>query len=58
MPTWCRWCNEPVTVAGDAAISPNFSKAVHAASGLETGPDGYLATPIDMQPAGTQDGRP
>jgi hypothetical protein len=39
----CRKCREPVTVQGD----PHWGKAVHTASGKETGPGGHLAAPID-----------
>jgi hypothetical protein len=55
---WCRWCDEPATVARDAAISPSFGKAVHAATGLESGPDDNLAAPIDMQLAARPGERP
>jgi hypothetical protein len=49
MPMLPRWCGEPVTVTGDAAVSPSFGSAGHAAAGMETGPDGHLATPVDIR---------
>jgi hypothetical protein len=39
----CRRCREPVTVQGD----PQWGKAVHTATGKETGPGGHVAAPID-----------
>jgi hypothetical protein len=39
----CRKCREPVTVQGD----PHWGKAVHTATGKETGPGGHFAAPID-----------
>ena len=40
----CRKCREPVTVQGD----PQWGKAVHTATGKETGPGGHVAAPIDV----------
>jgi hypothetical protein len=52
MSRWCRVCGEPVTLLGAAAYqSPELSKAVHEATSRETGPDGHLAAPIDVNPA-------
>lgn len=39
----CRKCREPVTVQGD----PRWGKAVHTATGQETGSGGHVAAPID-----------
>ena len=39
----CRKCLEPVTVQGD----PHWGKAVHTATGKETGSGGHVAAPID-----------
>jgi hypothetical protein len=47
----CRRCDQPVTVIVAPGISPYLGKAVHTATGLETGPDGHLAAPIDASPA-------
>ena len=39
----CRTCGEPVTVQGD----PQWGKAVHIATGQETGAADHIAAPID-----------
>ncbi len=39
----CRVCRKPVTVQGD----PQWGKAVHTATGQETGSGGHIAAPID-----------
>jgi hypothetical protein len=39
----CRTCREPVTVQGD----PQWGKAVHTATGQETGSGGHITAPID-----------
>jgi hypothetical protein len=44
---WCRKCEQPVTVTGD----PWIGKAVHTTTDAETGPDGHLAAPINLDPA-------
>ena len=39
---------------GDAAhLSPELCKAIHETTGKETGPDGHLAAPIDVNPGGS-----
>jgi hypothetical protein len=45
----CSKCDEPVRLEGDAVL-PELRKAVHAATGSETGDDGHLAAPIDPTP--------
>jgi hypothetical protein len=40
----CRRCREPVTVQGD----PQWGKRVHTYTSEETGSDGHLAAPIDV----------
>ena len=52
MPMWPRWYGEPVTVTGDAAVSPRFGRAGHAATGMETRPHGHLAAPAGIRCAG------
>jgi hypothetical protein len=39
----CRRCRESVTVQGD----PQWGRAVHTATGSETGSGGHVAAPID-----------
>jgi hypothetical protein len=45
---WCRWCGKRVRLAGDG--EPEMRKAVHSASGRETGEDGHIAAPQDSEP--------
>lgn len=46
---WCRRCGLPVTVTGP---DPDLAKAVHTATGSETGPPGgHLAAPTGTDPA-------
>jgi len=39
----CRQCREPVTIVGDL----QWGKAVHTATGQETGSGGHVAAPVD-----------
>jgi hypothetical protein len=41
----CRKCELPVTFQGD----PDWGKAVHTGTGLETGEGGHLAAPLQAQ---------
>lgn len=43
--TRCRECGQSVTVTGEQWIG----RAVHTATGRETGQDGHLAAPIDLE---------
>jgi hypothetical protein len=45
----CRVCRRRVTVSGEE----NMGKAVHD-DGRELGPDGHLAAPIELVPAGAR----
>ena len=57
---WCRTCGQPVALISDIILSPHLSKAVHTATGEEKGPDGHLAAPTWLEPAGHgsgEDGR-
>jgi hypothetical protein len=48
---WCRRCGQPVRLEGGEAVEEGYRKAVHAATGLETGgPEGHLAAPVDHEP--------
>jgi hypothetical protein len=47
---WCRRCGESVRLDGSPLVPEQMRKAVHAATGSETGPDGHVAAPTD-QPA-------
>jgi hypothetical protein len=42
----CRRCGEPVRLDGSPLVPEQMRKAVHVASGSETGGDGHLAAPI------------
>jgi hypothetical protein len=45
---WCNRCGQPVRLEGDADAPVVLRKAVHAATGSETGVlDGHIAAPID-----------
>ena len=51
---WCRYCDEPVMLLGQPgtdSLFPSLRKAVHAATGSETGPDGHVAAPMDQRAA-------
>lgn len=52
---WCRKCKEPVRLSGGAGVWPSLRRAVHEATGEETGPghgeDGtHTAAPTDEDP--------
>jgi hypothetical protein len=45
-------CGDRVVLLGAVAyLSPALSKAVHKETGKETGPDGHLVVPVDVNPA-------
>jgi hypothetical protein len=44
---WCRRCGKPVRPDD----GPDGTRAVHTASGEETGTDGHHAAPVDWPPA-------
>lgn len=47
MNKWCRRCGADVITNGTSPLS----RAVHAATGDERGPDGHLVTPVSIDPA-------
>jgi hypothetical protein len=54
---WCSRCGQPVKLADGDGIEDEYRKAVHAATGRETGPDGHLAAPVDHEPPLWKDAR-
>lgn len=41
----CRRCGQPIRLTGEQWIG----RAVHTATGSETGQDGHLVAPIDLE---------
>ena len=47
----CRRCGELVRLEGSPLVPEQLRKAVHAATGIEAGPDGHPAAPIAVSAA-------
>jgi hypothetical protein len=47
---WCKRCGQPVELTGGALLEGEFRKAVHAATGQETGEYGHRVIPVPAEP--------
>lgn len=47
---WCKVCKQQVQLTG-RSLFPEFARAVHLATGMETGADGHLVRPTLQDPA-------
>jgi hypothetical protein len=49
---WCSRCGQPARLTGgpDPGLPDDFRRAVHAATGQETGPYGHVADPVGAEP--------